>query len=157
MATTRRSTDIIVDLDSVIDFSKLTLLERSQVLDKIFEGQKNLGIKEQNEFIRILFLTEVNRVYLTKRDDILWKLKDLMTGREIIDAIVSFFKEICFGNSQMYCLKMFVYYLKAKAVCDWKEKNSYLKVVKWGESICNDKLVDIFADEHKNCLSAQVY
>ena len=94
MATTRRSTDIIVDLDSVIDFSKLTLLERSQVLDKIFEGQKNLGIKEQNEFIRILFLTEVNRVYLTKRDDILWKLKDLMTGREIIDAIVSFFKEI---------------------------------------------------------------
>ena len=94
MATTRRSTDIIVDLDSVIDFSKLTLLERSQVLDKIFEGQKNLGIKEQNEFIRILFLTEVNRVYLTKRDDILWKLKDLMTGREIIDAIVSFFKKI---------------------------------------------------------------
>ena len=94
MTTTRRSTDIIVDLDSVIDFSKLTLLERSQVLDKIFERQKNLGIKEQNEFIRILFLTEVNRVYLTKRDDILWKLKDLMTGREIIDAIVSFFKEI---------------------------------------------------------------
>ena len=94
MATTRRSTDIIVDLDSVIDFSKLTLLERSQVLDKIFERQKNLGIKEQNEFIRILCLTEVNRVYLTKRDDILWKLKDLMTGREIIDAIVSFFKKI---------------------------------------------------------------
>ena len=94
MATTRRSTGIIVDLDSVIDFSKLTLLERSQVLDKIFERQKNLGIKEQNEFIRILFLTEVNRVYLTKRDDILWKLKDLMTGREIIDAIVSFFKKI---------------------------------------------------------------
>ena len=94
MATTRRSTDIIVDLDSVIDCSKLTLLERSQVLDKIFERQKNLGIKEQNEFIRILFLTEVNRVYLTKRDDILWKLKDLMTGREIIDAIVSFFKKI---------------------------------------------------------------
>lgn len=94
MATTRRSTDIIVDLDSVIDFSKLTLLERSQVLDKIFERQKNLGIKEQNEFIRILFLTEVNRVYLTKRDDILWKLKDLMTGREIIHAIVSFFKKI---------------------------------------------------------------
>ena len=94
MATTRRSTDIIVDLDSVIDFSKLTLLERSQVLDKIFERQKNLGIKEQNEFIRILFLTEVNRVYLTKRDDILWKLKDLMTGREIIDDIVSFFKKI---------------------------------------------------------------
>ena len=94
MATKRRSTDIIVDLDSVIDFSKLTLLERSQVLDKIFERQKNPGIKEQNEFIRILFLTEVNRVYLTKRDDILWKLKDLMTGREIIDAIVSFFKKI---------------------------------------------------------------
>ena len=67
MATTRRSTDIIVDLDSVIDFSKLTLLERSQVLDKIFERQKNLGIKEQNEFIRILFLTEVNGIFDQKR------------------------------------------------------------------------------------------
>ena len=63
----------------------------------------------------------------------------------------------CFGNSQMYWFKMFVHYLKAKAVCDWKEKNSYLTVAKWGESICNDKLVDIFADEHKNCLCAQVY
>ena len=75
----------------MIDFSKLTLLERSQVLDKIFERQKNFGNKEQNKFIRILFLTEVNRVYLTKRDDILWKLKGRMIGREIIDAIVSFF------------------------------------------------------------------
>ena len=57
----------------------------------MFEMQKNLGRANPNELMRILFLTEVTRVYLTKRDEILWKLKSRMTGREISDVIVSFF------------------------------------------------------------------
>ena len=61
------------------------------MIDQVFERQKYLGRPNPNKLMRILFLTEVNRVYLTKRDEILWKLKDRMTGREIIDAILSFF------------------------------------------------------------------
>lgn len=63
----------------------------------------------------------------------------------------------CVGNSQRYWCNMFAYYLKAKNVCEWKQKNGYLTVVKWGEAICNDKLVDTFDDEHKNCRCSQVY
>ena len=81
----------MIDLDSVIDFSKLTLLEKKKLIDQIFERQKYLGRAKPNKLMRILFLAEVNRVYLAKRDEILWKLKDPMTGREITDAIVSFF------------------------------------------------------------------
>ena len=81
----------MIDLDSVIDFSKLTLLEKKNLIDQVFERQKYLGRPNPNKLMRILFLTEVNRVYLTKRDEILWKLKDRMTGREIINAIVYFF------------------------------------------------------------------
>ena len=66
------------------------------MIDQIFERQKYLGRANPNKLMRILFLTEVNRVYLTKRDEILWKLKDRMTGREIINAIVSFFLDIFF-------------------------------------------------------------
>ena len=61
------------------------------MIDQIFERQTYLGRANPNKLMRILFLTEVNRVYLTKRDEILWKLKDRMTGREIINAIVYFF------------------------------------------------------------------
>lgn len=51
---------------------------------------------------------------------------------------------------------MFAYYLKAKAVCKWRRKNSYLPIVKWGESICENKIVDIFK-KHKDCTFSKVY
>ena len=51
---------------------------------------------------------------------------------------------------------MFAYYLKAKAVCKWRRENNYLPIVKWSESICEDKIVDIFKG-HKECECSKVY
>ena len=47
---------------------------------------------------------------------------------------------------------MFSYYQKAKVVCEWKRENNYLPVVKWGEFICQDKLV-----RRKECTCSKVY
>ena len=49
-----------------------------------------------------------------------------------------------FGESQKFWFDMFAYYLKVNDVCKWRQKNGYLLVAKWGESICEDKTVTIF-------------
>lgn len=61
-----------------------------------------------------------------------------------------------FEESQKFWFDMFAYYLKAKAVCKWRRKNSYLPIVKWGESICENKIVDVFK-KHKDCTCSNVY
>ena len=49
-----------------------------------------------------------------------------------------------FGTRDKYWYNMFAYYLRAN------------EVVKWGEAICNNKVVNIFK-EHKNCCCSKVY
>ena len=49
-----------------------------------------------------------------------------------------------FGESQKFWFDMFAYYLKAKVVCGWRQENNFLPIVKWGESIFEEKIVDIF-------------
>ena len=61
-----------------------------------------------------------------------------------------------FGESQKFWLDMFAYYQKAKAVCKWKRENNYLPLVKWGESIFQDKIVENFKG-HKECICSKVY
>lgn len=36
------------------------------------------------------------------------------------------------------------------------KRNSYLPVAKWGESVCEDKIVNIFK-RHKDCTCSEVY
>ena len=48
-----------------------------------------MGEQNPNNLIRAIFLFEINRVYTEKKDEIVLKL----TGKEIIDIIVSFFLE----------------------------------------------------------------
>lgn len=61
-----------------------------------------------------------------------------------------------FGESQKFWFDMFAYYLKANDVCKWRQKNGYLLVAKWGESVCDDKIVNIFK-KHKECTCSKVY
>ena len=52
-----------------------------------------MGEQNPNNLIRAIFLFEINRVYTEKKDEIVLKLTGKLTGKEIIDIIVSFFLE----------------------------------------------------------------
>lgn len=73
----------------------------------------------------------------------------------LVSHICRCLKLFNFGKSEECWCNMFAYYLKAKTVCEWKLKNGYLPVVKWGEAVCEDKIVDIFKEyKHCNCSGA---
>ena len=60
--------------------------------------------------------------------------------------------------SYRYFYNMYTYITKALVVSKWKKKNGLKEVAKWGESICNDKLVDFFSDKkHAKCSCSSVY
>ena len=61
-----------------------------------------------------------------------------------------------FGTRDKYWYNMFAYYLRANEVCKWRQINGFLPLAKWGESISNNKVVNIFK-EHKNCCCSKVY
>ena len=53
---------------------------------------------------------------------------------------------------------MYYYSSKAYIVCRWRQSKGLSPVAKWGEAICEDKLVNFFEDEkHKNCICGSVY
>ena len=57
-----------------------------------------------------------------------------------------------------YFYNMYSYITKSFIVCNWKEKNGYDIVSKFGEAICNDQLVIFFEnEEHKHCSCLSVY
>ena len=48
--------------------------------------------------------------------------------------------------------------IKRYIVCRWRQSKGLSPVAKWGEAICEDKLVNFFEDEkHKNCICGSVY
>ena len=61
-----------------------------------------------------------------------------------------------FGTSDKYWYNMFASYLKANEICKQRQINGFLPLAKWGEAICNNKVVNIFK-EHKNCSRSKVY
>ena len=54
---------------------------------------------------------------------------------------------------------MYCYITKCNVVLEWKKKhNGYKLESKFGEVICNNKLVNFLEDdEHKNCSCSSVY
>ena len=57
-----------------------------------------------------------------------------------------------------FLYNMYCYSSKAYIVCRWRQSKGLSPVVKWGEAICEDKLVNFFEDEkHKNCICGSVY
>ena len=53
---------------------------------------------------------------------------------------------------------MYSYTSKAYIVCQWREERDRKPIAKWGEAICNNKLVDFFIDKsHQNCSCSSVY
>ena len=61
-----------------------------------------------------------------------------------------------FGYKYFY--NMCTYITKSFIVCNWKEKNRYDILSKFGEAICNDQSVNFFEnDEHKNMARVRVF
>ena len=79
-----------LSLNSVLDFSKLTREEKIILLDEIFERQRRVNESNPDGFIKLFFL-KLNEVYSTKKEEILSKLTDQKTGKEIVDLISSCF------------------------------------------------------------------
>ena len=53
---------------------------------------------------------------------------------------------------------MYSYSSKANIVCRWRESKGLSSVAKWGEEICQNKLVNFFNDpKHKRCSCGSVY
>ena len=77
-----------VSLNSVLDFSKQE--EKIILLDEIFERQRRVNESNPDGFFKL------NEVYSTKKEEILSKLTDQKTGKEIVDLISSFFFVIFF-------------------------------------------------------------
>ena len=83
-----------VSLNSVLDFSKQE--EKIILLDEIFERQRRVNESNPDGFIKLFFFFKLNEVYSTKKEEILSKLTDQKTGKEIVDLISSFFFVIFF-------------------------------------------------------------
>ena len=70
-----------LSLNSVLDFSKLAREEKIILLDEIFERQRRVNESNPDGFFKL------NEVYSTKKEEILSKLTDQKTGKEIVDLI----------------------------------------------------------------------
>ena len=62
------------------------------------------------------------------------------------------------GVNFRYYYDMYSYISKSFIVCRWKKQNGYKPLVKIGEAICKDTLVNFLREkEHKNCMCSSVY
>ena len=51
-----------------------------------------------------------------------------------------------------YWLRQYHIVSKLNIVCNWRKENSFCALAKKGETICNNELINCFADEkHKSC------
>ena len=51
-----------------------------------------------------------------------------------------------------YWLRQYHIVSKLNIVCNWRKENNFCALAKKGEKICNNELINCFADEkHKNC------
>lgn len=57
----------MIDLNKTIDFSKLEEIEENNLIDQIFIRQRSLGEQNPDILMKIIFLSEINRVHATKK------------------------------------------------------------------------------------------
>ena len=56
-----------------------------------------------------------------------------------------------------YCEKQYHILTKLYIVCKWRKENGFRSLAKKGETICNNELINYFADEkHKNCSCSRI-
>ena len=75
------------DVNLVYDFGKITLREKKTLTELVFARQRNYTSFLLKEY----FLSEYEKVYREKLNDIIFGLKGKMTFYEFRDLFVSFF------------------------------------------------------------------
>ena len=80
-------------------------------------------------------------------------------GDYILEENIKLVTDFICGNlnnwspNRSYYQAQYNYATKLYHVCRWRRKRSLRLIAKKGEAICNEELVDFFADEkHKNCI-----
>ena len=80
------------DVSLVCDFDKITLREKKTLMGLAFARQRHLLDNHYASFIlKEYFLSEYEKVYREKLNDIIFVLKGKMTFYEFRDLFVSFF------------------------------------------------------------------
>ena len=57
----------MIDLNETIDFSKLEEIEENNLIDQIFIRQRSLVEQNPDILMKIIFLSEINRVHATNK------------------------------------------------------------------------------------------
>ena len=80
------------DVNLVYDFDKITLREKKTLMDLVFARQRHLLDNHDASFLlKEYFLSEYEKVYREKLNNIIFGLKGKMTFYEFRDLFVSFF------------------------------------------------------------------
>lgn len=62
------------------------------------------------------------------------------------------------GPNYKYYYDMYSYATKCFTVLEWKDKNGYNQITRFGEALCNNEIVNFLKDdEHKKCDCGSVY
>ena len=79
------------DLNDEIDFNRLTLIQKGELVDEIFNRQRELGKDISCEILKRVFYLEINRVHSHHKHEIIFNMKGKMSLRDIQQVILSFF------------------------------------------------------------------
>ena len=80
------------DVNLVYDFDKITLREKKTLMEPVLARQRHLLNNHYASFLlKEYFLSEYEKVYREKLNDIIFGLKRKMTFYEFRDLFVSFF------------------------------------------------------------------
>ena len=80
------------DVNLVYDFDKITLREKKTLVELVFARQRHLLDNHYASFLlKEYFLSEYEKVYREKLNDIIFGLKGKKTSYEFRDLFVSFF------------------------------------------------------------------
>ena len=84
--------ELETDVNLVYDFDKITLREKKMLMELAFARQRYLLDNHYASFLlKEYFLSEYEKVYREKLNDIIFGLKGKMTFYEFRDLFVSFF------------------------------------------------------------------
>ena len=81
------------DLDESYDSDKLTLMQKSRVVEIIFERRRKLVNNMIEGPFRTIILAEINLLEREHKNDIIFALKGILTFKQVKDLYVSFFRK----------------------------------------------------------------
>lgn len=79
------------NLDEVYDFNEMTLIQKGDIVDEIFNRQRQLGKEICCEIMKRLFFLEIDRVHCHHKYKIIFNLKGKLSFQQIEEIILSFF------------------------------------------------------------------